>query len=547
MLHVDTSRRFVDQYSFRVSPNGTQDDSIPNSGSGNYAWAGDWQAAAQRVPDGYLVELRVPFTTLRYPRGQTEFGIAFGRNFEREEEADYWPHMQDRFRMQDMAVLGPLKLRNPVNRPTLLPYGLFRADDDGATVQLGLDVKHVFPNDLTALFSSNPDFRNIEDVVDSIAYSDTPRLLDESRPFFREGSRFFPGSSSMNTRLIPDVTAGVKTFGEVGPHEFGVLGVLGDRGRLDGAFDYTYKITPEHGFGTGLVYSDNGHPTSLVSHSHVDGWVPLGRASFSYNGDFRHSWTRGPLGEGNSWNVGCSYGGDGVIGFNGSYSLVDPTWDPQIGYVGDRDTRGWSVGVSSSKRSQGRFIQNHSWSLNHGEYNHADGSLLQSSYSASGSMRLDFGWSFGLDAFSNQRPPNRDRTLGGTVRWGLETLYEEGGLRLVYGDRGGSDYFYVKLDQGWAPVRDLRLSLQSEYTRRDYKGAGGRDSEHRTQSILTATYELNPYSSVSARFIEREGRLNLFLAYRNAPTSGRSWYLFFGDPNAERTEVRLQAKVIWPL
>lgn len=545
-LHIDSTRRLVDHYSFRVSANGTQHDTIPDSGSGNIAWRGDWRGAARRVPDGYTVEMAIPYAILRYPRGQTAFGIAFGRNLEREEEGSIWPVMHDRFEERLMAVLAPLDLPPQVNRPTILPYAIFRADGDGATVQSGLDVKHTFANGTTALFTANPDFANVEDVVDTIAFSYTPRFLGETRPFFAEGSGLFPDSTALNTRRIPDVAAGLKTFARIRQHEYGAFAVLSDHSRIDGAFDYTFQAHRNFSVGTGMVYHDGDEqPTNLVSASHISSFHPMGGAGLRWGGAFHHSFTSGPGGEGNAWNASVSYSGNGRIGGNASYVFVDPTFIAVDGYVPEPDQRGWSVGISSSKRTQGSWIWNHSWYLDHSQRGKSTGALLQRSWSGGGNVRFANGTSFNTSASIGQRPPFHDWTVNGAFRWGLDTLHEEGGLSVTHGERGGGNYFFARLDQGWAPLRRVRLSLVSEYTQRLFHDPKRAD-ESRTQNILTATGEIDAYSSVSLRFIERDGDLNLFLAYRHAPPNGRGIYLFFGDPNAGKTQTRFQVKLTWP-
>lgn len=546
-FHVDPSLRQINHYTFRVSANGTQDDSIPDAGSGNIAWRGDWRAAAVRVADGYTVELAVPFSMLRYQKGQDTFAVAFGRNLERLEEGDIWPPMEDRFERRYMALLGPLDLPDPVNRPLVLPYAIGRVDDGGATLQSGLDVRHTFQNGVVGMFTANPDFRNIEDVVDTIAFSDVPRLLGETRPFFNEAAGLFPGSTSLNTRNIPGITSGVKTFARLGRHEYGIFGVLSDRGRWDSAFDYTYFPNPNTQFGTGYVWHDGGDlATNLVTSSHFSTFHPLGAASLTWSGSLHQSQTAGPLGEGLAWGTSVSYGGNGVLGWNASYSFIDPTFKAVIGYVPEPDLRGWKIGLSGSKRTQEQFIQSHSWYVNALQRGKSDGSLLQTYDNAGGSLRFANGTSCGIGLYTSQRPPNRDRTISANYAWGLETLYEEGHLNFTIGQRGGGDYLYAEVQQGWSPVAWLRFHLKSEYIRRDFFDPT-LPREILTQNLLTATAELDPYSSVSARFIERDGDLNLFLAYRHAPASGRTLHLFFGDPNSQRTEVRFQCKVSWPL
>ncbi|MBI2298683.1 MAG: carbohydrate binding family 9 domain-containing protein [Armatimonadetes bacterium] len=547
VVHIDPTRRQLEHYSFRVSPRGTQSDTIPNSGSANIAWRGDWTAAAQRVEDGYIVEMAIPFSTLRYPRGQTAFAIAFGRNLERMEEGDYWPRMEDRFEDREMAILGPLQLADPVNRPAVMPYGILGLDGRGPHFQSGLDVRHTFSNDVKLLFTATPDFKNIEDVVETIAYSDTTRFLGETRPFFSEGASLFPGSTSLYTRQIPSVTTGLKCFGEVGGSEFGTFATLSHHGRFDSAADYVYHPTPYLSFGQGAVYhAGDAQPANLVTHSRFSSTHLLGRASLNWGGTLVHSFTAGPGGEGNVYNANINYYGDGVLGWWGNYSVTEPTFRAVDGYVPEPDTRGWGAGVSFSKRSQEHFIQSHYWDVGMGQFDKANGNLLQAWYSADGGVRLASGTSFSGSVFSLQRPPNRDRTISAGFRWGLDTLYDEGGVNVTWGHRGGGRYFFARVNQGWAPIPQVRLGWNSEYTLRRFHDPA-RANVYLTQNIFTATGELDPYTTLSARLVERHGHLNLFVAYRHAPPSGRGYYIFVGDPNTRETQGLVQVKLIWPL
>lgn len=545
-LHVDATRRQVEHYSFRVTANGCQNDTIPNSGSTNIAWAGDWLGAGRRVADGYTVEIAVPLAILTYPAGQNTLGIAFGRNLQREREADMWPLMHDRFENKKMAVYGPLVLPPPQNPPAIMPYGITRLDKRGVTFQSGLDLKYFSRVGATAMFCANPDFRNIEDVVDTIAYSDTPRLLGETRPFFNEGSRFFPVSTALNTRNIPGINTGAKSFGQIGPHEFGVFSTYGYRGRVDAAGGYNYKFTPDHSVGAGFVYTQGGRPNNLVTQAQFSGFHPLGVASLSYSGEAHHSFTRGGGGEGNAFAVRASYSGEGVLGWNASYTFVDPTFKAALGYVPEPDSRGWSIGLSGGRTTMGQTVETHSWSLSHSQRGKSDGRLLHQGTSLNADVRWDNGTSTGLRLYAAHRPPNTDRTAGLLYRWGLKTLRQEGGLEAQYGRRGGAHYLYLKFDQGWQPMPSLRFSLISEYTRRAFFDVT-KPRDAFTQNFLTAYYDFDAYTTASLRFIERRGKLNLFLAYRSQPKSGRAWSIFVGDPNAWRTQNIVQFKMTWPL
>ena len=60
----------------------------------------------------------------------------------------------------------------------------------------------------------NPDFYNIEDVVETIDFTYTSRFLPVRRPFFSEGWGYFPPPFMFYSRLVEDVLAGTKFSGE---------------------------------------------------------------------------------------------------------------------------------------------------------------------------------------------------------------------------------------------------------------------------------------------------------------------------------------------
>lgn len=543
---IDPDANQDDAYTFTVNPLGTQNDQIPQSGSGNIVWRGDWDAGAQRVADGFIVEMSIPFSIFVHQKTQTAVTVAFGRNIERFEESLVWPPMRDRFEGRFMARMEPLELPDVPNRPTILPYVIARAgEDDNATIQSGLDVKHVFSSGMTGLFTLNPDFRNIEDVVESIAFTDTERFLDETRPFFGEGNDFLPGS--LHTRRIPDVTAGLKTFGRIGDHSLGVLGVLSDEGRLDGAAQYRYHFNPYVGASVGVVHTDRDDaPTNSVTSLGVGGWHPMGKQSLWWGGGLNHSFTNGPGGEGNALSVNVGLGGEEGFEANVGYGLVTPEFTNLDGFVPENDSRGFNVGVGWNERTKTAFLERLELSVNHGQTERRDGSLLSMGYGTRGEIRFRNGTEFNLGWFSQNRPPNRDRTASAGFRWGLDSLHNGGGVSVSWGDRGGAEQLFVSFGQGWAPIPKLRFNWSFEYSQRVALRPGV-PVGNRTQNVLTGTWEFSRFSSASLRMVERDGDVNLFVAYRLQPRNGRTVFFMFGDPNTAKTTAQFQAKLVWPL
>ncbi|MEM4234896.1 MAG: hypothetical protein QXU75_07090 [Candidatus Methanomethylicaceae archaeon] len=60
--------------------------------------------------------------------------------------------------------------------------------------------------------------------ITTVDFSYTEKVLQETRPFFTEGSGFFPGTRVFYSVRVPQVRAGVKFFGKAAALEYGVLG-----------------------------------------------------------------------------------------------------------------------------------------------------------------------------------------------------------------------------------------------------------------------------------------------------------------------------------
>jgi hypothetical protein len=543
---VDSLAKGNEHYEFQCSASGTLADAIPQSGSDNYAWKGVWRAAARRVPDGFVVEFAIPLAGFRYAAGQKVFGIGFARNYPRARETSFWPKMADRYQDYKLARWGPLKLKPREDPALILPYAIGAAATR-PTVQTGLDVKKIFANGVTGLATANPDFKTIEDVVDSIAFSYAPRQLGETRPFFKEGAGYFPDSTAWYSRTVPSVITGAKTFGRLANSEFGALAVLGDHSSADGAFNYRYRLNQTSYLGSGLVvHEDDVNHTNWVSANRFRWYQELGPRTLSADASFYHSVSAGHGGDGNAGSASISYGGMGRLSGWASAMMVSPCFQALDGYVPDPDIRGYAAGLSGYLRTQKHWLQIHSYSLSVGQYTKQDGSVYATSYNAEFYGRVVGGYAARLRLYSGLHPPYHDRSVSLFGNWGLDRTFGDGGSEVTIGRRGGTDYMHLALNQGYQPVDALRLSVSSEFTYR-YYGDHTSPTLRETQNIATANWQFDPLTSVSMRFIERHGALDLFLAYKITRLSGHNLYFFFGDPNAARTVAQVEVKVIWPL
>ena len=195
-------------YYFAVNAAGVlYDGTLFNDGWDDSSWDGVWEGRARRDALGWTVEMRIPFSQLRYDRKPDQvWGVNFGRNLpRRSNEADflvYPPKKESGFvsRFPDLVGLDGL---SPAGAIEVLPYMTGKAEylehevldpfHDGSryTPGGGADLRMGVGSKLTLNATANPDFGQVEVDPAVVNLSDVESFFQEKRPFFVENSRVF--------------------------------------------------------------------------------------------------------------------------------------------------------------------------------------------------------------------------------------------------------------------------------------------------------------------------------------------------------------------
>jgi hypothetical protein len=239
VIYLDTFRDRRRAFYFAVNAFGAQGDGVRTEGAGSAGrtFGGNsdsspdflFESEGRLTDDGYVVEVRIPFKSLRYPSADMmSWGINIERFSQRTGFVDTWPDIRRAsasFLAQGGMLTGLHDLRRGVvfeAQPTLtmnapgerLASGFERGDtefDVGATARLG------FTN-ISLDATINPDFSQIEADAGQVTVNERFRLfVNEKRPFFLEGIELFstPGQL-VYTRNIVDPSIGAKVTGKVG-------------------------------------------------------------------------------------------------------------------------------------------------------------------------------------------------------------------------------------------------------------------------------------------------------------------------------------------
>ncbi|MFP5226652.1 MAG: DUF5916 domain-containing protein [Acidobacteriota bacterium] len=322
----DQRRAFL----FQSNALGIQDDALYSEQTGyDFSFDTVWDTWGKRTPNGFVVLMRIPFSSLYFsdaaPGEMRTWGIILGRNISHANESDYWPQIAHNIAgrlTQDMPVEGFRDIERGQNLQ-FEPYSLARNlrqlnsvdplnpffDDKPFQAYGGLDAKFILHNSLVLDTTVNPDFSQVG--IDNPATPNQrfPPYYAEVRPFFIENSSYFQTPISLYyTDNIVEPQFGARLTGKLGPWAMGVLGV-DDRspGQLVPATDpnanqraefYATRINRDIGklSDVGLIYADREYVGSFNRAGGLDyrarfgkGWTLTGQAVTSQTKNLTNS------------------------------------------------------------------------------------------------------------------------------------------------------------------------------------------------------------------------------------------------------------------
>ena len=194
-------------YAFWVNPSGSIiDKALYNDINEDSSWDGIWEARTQILPEGWSVEIKIPFSQLRFPKKESYlWGVNFQRIIKRKNEkvSFAWVPKEDNAFVSRFARLEGIKDIRPGRRIEVFPYtvgqGEFSPAEPGNPFEtghkykgnVGLDLKAGLKTNLNLDLTINPDFGQVEvdpAVINLTAYE---TYYEEKRPFFIEGSSIF--------------------------------------------------------------------------------------------------------------------------------------------------------------------------------------------------------------------------------------------------------------------------------------------------------------------------------------------------------------------
>jgi hypothetical protein len=231
-------------FEFFVNPLGVQMDLTQNemTGGEDESWDAIWDSAGRITDTGYTVEMRVPFSSLRFP--SSEQGMTWGidaiRMYPRFQSHRLALHPLERgnncYLCQESKLVGFEGVR-PARSieldPTLtasmsevredFPDGEMEGGDPD--IEPGITAHWGITPNLVLSAALNPDFSQVEaDAAQLDVNTQFALFYPEKRPFFLEGADIFATRfNAIYSRNIADPDWGIKLTGKMGRDAIGVI------------------------------------------------------------------------------------------------------------------------------------------------------------------------------------------------------------------------------------------------------------------------------------------------------------------------------------
>ncbi len=266
-------------FNFYTNPLGARaDQQFTNEGNPNADWNPVWDVRTGRFDGGWTVEMEIPFKTLRYRSEPPHvWGVQLRRAIRRKNEWVYLTRLPlsagggsgsaGIFRVSAAGTLVGLEPPPASRNVEVKPYAIggvatdLNADpvvDNERSGDVGIDVKYGVTQNLTADFTWNTDFAQVEVDERQVNLTRFPLFFPEKREFFLEGRGIFgfarggvtgrfggPGGGPVGGvfgdvnvpqlfysrkiglergRVVP-IFGGARVTGKVGPFDVGALNI----------------------------------------------------------------------------------------------------------------------------------------------------------------------------------------------------------------------------------------------------------------------------------------------------------------------------------
>ena len=209
------------EYNFMVTAAGVQIDRKFSKTGVDKTWNAVWSSAVKINNKGWVVEIAIPFSQLRFPEHNKSWALNMARTIRRYREDYSWNPIDvnyNDFALQAGLLNGIKDVNSPL-RLSFMPYASIYADMyDGETTfpyNYGIDLKYGINESFTLDMTLIPDFGQVASDAMVLNLSPFEVKYEEKRQFFNEGTELFDKGGDMfySRRLQDDLLNASKVTG----------------------------------------------------------------------------------------------------------------------------------------------------------------------------------------------------------------------------------------------------------------------------------------------------------------------------------------------
>jgi hypothetical protein len=372
---IDTFHDHRSEFLFITNPLGAfMDGNLVSEREYNGNFDPIWNPRSGRFDKGWTLEIEIPFKSLRYPSsGPQEWGINFRRVVRWKNEISHLTAIPASYglfginRMTQTADLVGLRTPDMGKNLELKPYALSRFSTDRLAVppvskdldgNLGFDVKYGITQGLTADFTLNTDFAQVEDDQQQVNLTRFSLFFPERREFFLEGQSIFNFGGNLDTTELPvlffsrriglerglpvPIRAGGRVTGKRGAYTLGLLDIHTAESTKVGTPGTAFRVArlrrdiSSRG-SLGVLVTDRAPSTQ--SHSLASGAdVNLGFGLTTINGYYAKTFSKTLKGKTSSYYGQLDHNAD-RYGITLAHLTVEPQFNPEVGFLRRTDFR----------------------------------------------------------------------------------------------------------------------------------------------------------------------------------------------------------------
>ncbi len=368
------------------------DFQITNEGNPNSDWNPIWDVRTGRFAGGWTVEMEIPFKSLRYRPGPSQiWGVQLRRNVRRKNEWAYITALPISagsgpggiFRVSDAGTLVGLDAPSGSANLEIKPYGIGGISTNLAasepTVNAGsgdggLDVKYGITQNLTADFTYNTDFAQVEVDEQQVNLTRFSLFFPEKREFFLEGrgifgfargglaggfggalrrggqgGGFFGGGNAptlfysrqigLQNRTVVPIVGGGRVTGKIGAFDVGLLNIQADEHAAAAAERTNFTVVRLRRdilrrSSIGGIFTNRS--VSLLGDGSSQAYGADATFSFYENVSLlayaARTQTPGNDGQDLSYQGRFNYAGD-LYGFQAEHLVVEDNFIPEVGFL----------------------------------------------------------------------------------------------------------------------------------------------------------------------------------------------------------------------